>query len=243
MNLQEALKQYGLNEKEIKVYLALLELGSASVLNISQKAELKRPTVYLILESLIEKKLVSKIPKAGTTAYIAENPDYLLTALENSKKTIQDVLPMLRAIYNIDEVKPQIRFYEGKKNVERIWLEDTFKSPRIDFISSITALLENYPHVLPVFNKLSEEKRFSTRELVTRQPKDLKYAKKYHSVKRQIRVLPKDFHYTMDMDLYENKVVLASLKNDFLVMIESEDVAKSFHSLYKLAWQSAEKVK
>ena len=39
---ENELQQLGLSEKEAKVYLASLELGSTSVLEISKKAGLKR---------------------------------------------------------------------------------------------------------------------------------------------------------------------------------------------------------
>lgn len=44
MNIAPILQSIGLTEKEAKVYAAILELGTATILKISQKAELKRPT-------------------------------------------------------------------------------------------------------------------------------------------------------------------------------------------------------
>ena len=40
--LEKILKNIGLNEKEAKIYLALLELGKSKVPEIAKKAELKR---------------------------------------------------------------------------------------------------------------------------------------------------------------------------------------------------------
>ena len=52
MRLEQTLKDYGLKEKQIKVYLACLQLGTGSVVKIAQKAGMPRSTVYEILESL-----------------------------------------------------------------------------------------------------------------------------------------------------------------------------------------------
>ena len=50
-----ALQNVGLDEKTAKVYMAVLALGTSSVKTIAEKAELKRPTVYLHLDELMQK--------------------------------------------------------------------------------------------------------------------------------------------------------------------------------------------
>jgi len=44
------LEKLGLNEKEARVYLALLELGESNIQGLSAKSSVKRTTVYDILE-------------------------------------------------------------------------------------------------------------------------------------------------------------------------------------------------
>ena len=50
----ENLRQFGLNEKEISVYLSLISLGHSPVREISKTANVNRGTTYDILKSLIE---------------------------------------------------------------------------------------------------------------------------------------------------------------------------------------------
>ena len=57
------LKQLGLLEKEAKVYLASLELGEATVLELAKKSALNRTTVYVEIEKLGQRGLVSSIEK------------------------------------------------------------------------------------------------------------------------------------------------------------------------------------
>ena len=63
MDPKESLKHIGLNEKEIQIYLSLLELGSSTVLAIAKRSGIKRPTAYLVLQSLVEKGFASRIIK------------------------------------------------------------------------------------------------------------------------------------------------------------------------------------
>ena len=64
MDLSKKLIKLGFTQKQALVYLACLQLGVATVLQIAQFAGLKRPIVYLILDDLEEKGLVSKVKEA-----------------------------------------------------------------------------------------------------------------------------------------------------------------------------------
>jgi sugar-specific transcriptional regulator TrmB len=57
----KTLKQIGLKEKEIKVYLIVLEKGSLSAQAIAAEAGIKRTTVYLVLERLKKIGLAGEI--------------------------------------------------------------------------------------------------------------------------------------------------------------------------------------
>ena len=58
MKAEEALKEFGLNDREVKVYLALLKIGTSSVHSIAEKTGIIRTTVYDIIKSLIEKFII-----------------------------------------------------------------------------------------------------------------------------------------------------------------------------------------
>ena len=71
MEPKELLAEIGLTERESKVYLALLELGSTTTGPLVKKSEVPNSKVYEILESLQNKGLVSWITK-GKTKYFQE---------------------------------------------------------------------------------------------------------------------------------------------------------------------------
>ena len=56
------LEDLGLTRGEVKVYIALLEIGSSSVGQIIEKSGLQNSVVHRALNSLIEKGLISYIP-------------------------------------------------------------------------------------------------------------------------------------------------------------------------------------
>ena len=71
------LKNLGLSDNEAKVYTAMLELGPATVLEISAKAGVNRPTTYVQVESLKKMGLVSTQTKGKKQLFIAQSPEQL----------------------------------------------------------------------------------------------------------------------------------------------------------------------
>ena len=63
MKLENVLKEYGLTEKQAKVYLACLGLDSSPVQKISDVSGLPRTTCYEVLDSLKLLGLISSFQK------------------------------------------------------------------------------------------------------------------------------------------------------------------------------------
>ena len=82
------LKEIGLTEGEIKVYLALLELGASTTGPIIEKANISRSIIYQILDKLIEKGLVSFITKEKTKYFQATQPKHFLDIIEKEKENL-----------------------------------------------------------------------------------------------------------------------------------------------------------
>ena len=62
---EKALRKFGLSDREIRVYIVLLELGEALASKIAQKTDTPRTLVYDILEKLLDKGVVSYVIKSN----------------------------------------------------------------------------------------------------------------------------------------------------------------------------------
>lgn len=100
--IEKALREIGLTEGEIKVYLALLEIGTTTTGKIIKKSKISASKVYLILEKLSQKGLISQVIKQRTKYFQAADPkriiDYLSDkelALGEQKENIKKLLPAL----------------------------------------------------------------------------------------------------------------------------------------------------
>lgn len=133
MDLSKALKEYGLSEKEVSVYLATLELGVAPVRIIARQAGINRGTAYDILKVLVDVGLVSFYQK-GKQHFSAESPERLIEAVEDKQIKLQRLkvnlaenLPQLKMTFLRHGGRPSIRVYEGFKGIKKI-LEDVLSS-------------------------------------------------------------------------------------------------------------------
>ena len=93
INLTTILQNLGLNEKEAKVYLACLELGSATVQEVSDKAGVKRTSVYNFLEDMKARGFITEVKHGKKILLTAEDPRVLLKKADEQKKQFEEMLP------------------------------------------------------------------------------------------------------------------------------------------------------
>jgi len=244
MEIEQILEKTGLTQKEALVYKAILELGRASVMDIAEKAGVKRPTAYLILDELRKKELVLVIPKPKKTVYIAESPEKLRSIINEKKEALDNALPLLLASYNLKPEKPNIRYYEGREQILGIYNE-ILKSKEVWFFGSIQHIFQTFPDYFKKFNKEAEKKKIKIREITGSRKNDIDYAKEYGDTSlHEIRILPANgrFSFKTDHAIWDNKLAIFSYQLMFGVVIESKDVVESYKALFDLAWEGAEKI-
>jgi sugar-specific transcriptional regulator TrmB len=72
MELLEPIRNMGLDEKEARIYLTLLQLKKATAYYVALKSGLKRTTTYATLDTLVDKGFVLKIPDEKKELYMAK---------------------------------------------------------------------------------------------------------------------------------------------------------------------------
>lgn len=239
---EKILKDLGLSEIEAKIYLACLELGTDTVLKIAKKAEVKRPTAYVALDNLFTGGFVSKVQKRGTTLYSAESPNIIMNKFKEKLANFADLLPFFEAKFNRGP-KPKIRYYEGAQTLLDIYTKILFPSAEIYFFGTdVAKIKEKLPKLFDYGVTTLAKKSIKPMEIVSYNQAGIEYAKKY-AAGRPIKLMPKSLPVFADAVITENKIFIVSLDNLFGVLIESEDLAKTFKNFFLLAWSAAITVK
>jgi len=115
--LASSLQQIGLEEKEAQVYLALLSLGSATAYRIAEKCEVKKPTVYVILEDLRRKGLVLKVPHAKKALFSAVDIAEYLHDQGSKLSAVHRLMPKFNALSAAKGAN--VYFFSGFRGIEQ----------------------------------------------------------------------------------------------------------------------------
>jgi sugar-specific transcriptional regulator TrmB len=245
------LKEYGLSNKESKVYLALLELGPSSVTEIAFKSKINRTTAYDILASLEQYGLVSHVGEQKKSTYVTENPERLISFLDKKSQEFKakaseakEIMPELKGMFNLIPRKPLVKYYEGEEGILAIY-EDSLSS-KTEILSWLNTentadfafeYFQDYYkrraakgiHIKAIYNEAHISREIKARDKIE---------------DRESRIIPKEM---MDIGpecyIYDDKVAYMSLKERFGVIIESKDIAEAQRKLYNLAWKAAKELK
>lgn len=140
------LRKLGLSEKEVRIYLAGLELGPSSAQRIAQKADLTRPTAYEIIKKLEEKRLFIEAGKKGKRYFAAQSPERILGLLRTQKREIEEkerefirIIATLESSYSKEE---KVKAFKGKEGLKALG--------EIVSFSSIPEILVINPKNIPI---------------------------------------------------------------------------------------------
>lgn len=237
----QQLKELDLDEKEARVYLAALKSGEMTIAELARKAGIKRPTLYYVIESLIDKGLVVKIPKGRRVHYRAESPRHLSNLLKRKEGVLAGLLPVLESEFRTSRKIPTITFHEGKEAIYAMY-EKLFSTSKTvytiisieDFLSVFTEtenrrlfelLKTNGGYLYDMFQWTTRAKEVKTRF--------------YRKGVSRTKILPEFFKSPVDMTVAGNTVVLISFRSLIAVVIEDEAIAIAQRGLLQFLWKFA----
>ncbi len=238
MILSEVLLQMGLSKKEAKVYLACLELGSSSILQISQKSGVNRGTIYYLIEQLIKKALISQTTKKKRVFYVASEPNEIFKLLKDKEELLKTVLPDLNALNNTSIKKPKIRYYEGDEGIVKVY-KNTLTTKK-EMLS--IANFDQFGLMLkadPDYVKKRVKKGIFLKLITTNTKENRVWKKRDKKEMRDMKLVsPKTYPFQIEIDIYDNFVNLTSYKEKIGIIIESKQIAETMRLVFNLCWDN-----
>ena len=244
------LKNLGLSDNEAKVYLAMLELGPSSVIEIARKAEINRPTAYVQIESLKKRGLVSTQMKGKKQIYMAESPEHLEGMLDNQlheiavqKEMFSSVLPNLLSLYQSSGSRPTVRFFDGKEGLLRMQ-ELVLKSGEKEVlgITPMDELLNLFPGHKSSYTSRRIKKGIRAKLIYTSaQGPILKDSDEKMLRESKFVSLEKMPFRGGDLTIFGSSVALTALRGQISgVVIENAAIAESFRQFFNFLWKFAD---
>ena len=239
------LEELGLTKNEIKVYLALLELGSTAAGPLIKKVGMHRAAVYDIIDLLTGKGLVSYVIKANRKYFEAQDPDRLLEYLESKKQDLIDkeeklkqFLPELQLKRKLSKEEQEGTIYKSKKGLKSIF-EDILKEGKPWFVFGATGKFRELFHAYFI--------HFHERRTKSKIPLKIIFKEVVRKQKReeelklcQIKYLPKSYLSPSTTYIYGDKVAIINWSSDPIAfLMRSKQVADSYRSFFDILWKTA----
>ncbi len=134
LDIKQVLRQLDFESREVDIYCALLALGSASIREIADKAEVNRGTTHELLKKMCKRGIVTYSPKGKRRHFCAESPDKLLTLASEKQEALRhaslqlanEIIPDLNRL-KPDSDSPKVTYYEGDDGIESV-LKDILRT-------------------------------------------------------------------------------------------------------------------
>ncbi len=248
--LKDKLTIFGLNPKEVEVYLALTSHDWVTALQLSRKCSVKRTTLYRILEHMLSMGIVEEKVGDKTTLYAATAVDQFENLIHEREQKIVEMWGVLPALKDqIGEVKHthpfevSVRFYQGLRGLQYLNLKHARARDKevlvIDSNQWDQALSRTFAEEL---REREVKNGVVVREITNDHSQDTSWTSnvEYLRVHYYCRVVPREiFAITQDVYIFDDVIQFSGYSRQDLVgiEIESKEYARMLKQMFEILWK------
>ncbi|MCR4368502.1 MAG: BlaI/MecI/CopY family transcriptional regulator [archaeon] len=239
----EPFEEIGLTNAEVKIYVALLELGNSGAGQILERTGLHNSVVHMTLNRLIEKGLVSYVKEGKHHTYQASNPRHILDFIDQKRQSMEKILPELLAKEKMSQTKPEVTTFRGTRGVKELLFElldaggkwhYTIGSP-IESVAMGDAFWTD-------FHQRRAKKGIQARIVFNESLREWakKTRKKSFYPKAEIRYLEKGFEPLTETIVRNDKVgILLWTQKPTGILLHNKVLAESYERYFQFVWKNA----
>ena len=241
--MESVLYKIGMTRNESKVYMSLLNLGTAQAGQITEKSGVHRRNVYDAIDRLMEKGLISFVIVNNKKLFSPVNPKRFLDLIDEKKfeldtikKDFQRILPELELKAAMQE-RHDVRFYKGTEGLKTVF-EDIIRTGK-DYIGygpgqQLEKVLKHYFRLF-VIKRVKAKIRLrliydeASRKTLKKNPlSDLRYMPDQYSSRAALRI-------------YGDKVTLLLLSEEepLAVVIKNRAISEGYRKYFEVMWKVA----
>lgn len=240
----------GFDDKQSKILTFLSAHNYSTAGIISKNLSIKRPTVYAILDKMVNDGLVKNIKSRGVSHYSIENPEYLpkkiiLKAKNDFERTISSAESLTRELKTVALSKKTNNLSGFKikavdtlsgviKEVEHALMSEGFSAifnPKLTLTGDGLKISKKFLNITSVTKP-------KIRELVVPSSAAERYKTMVKNPNHQVRDLPKGFLVETDIIIYSNSVCLTHYydKAWSAITVEQKELSTTFNSIFEMLW-------
>ncbi len=248
----DTLKGIGLTDNEVKVYLALFELGESLASKIGEKTGLNRTHAYDVIESLLAKGIVCYVVKENRKYFRPANPaklrDYVQEKQDQLKEQegrISQLIPSLMKLQLPKEEEGVVEVYKGKEGYKTLYSQLLNEAKEYCVIGASGYFPEKMEQFYEAHERTRIKKKIRLKILVNSKIKGKPMHKRVYTGRTysQIRFLPETFDAPVPIIVYNDKVFMMIWPIMQMVLVKNKHVADMYRDYFNVLWKvSREKI-
>lgn len=237
--IKEVLTEFGLTQHEAAAYVALLEMGKGSADSVASRADIKRSTAYLALESLLRQGFIGKVPRARKMLFLAKDPSELREREAARMKEVDRLVPLLRSMA-AEANHFGTRLYEGTDGIKSAYNfrhEELHDTEYVGFFGFVPQLESELYEFIMDWNEMNAKRNVTSRAIVPEHPslKEFRALDTMHA--REVKVIKKDSHPSnISIEVYADFVRIVLFREKAALIIESKSLALALRSVFEMVW-------
>lgn len=241
--MNEELRQFGLSENEITLYLALLKSGNSTANRLAELTGLKRSTAYDNLYLLTNKGIASMSMKDGVQYYEAAEPQKIVDLMEEHKERMLKIIPKLESLKGSIGERTGVTFFEGKKGVLTVLNDIIDEKKPLWFYGSRKKALLALQHYPENFLQKRAEHGISLKAVLGDEDKnDPSYESKKIMKLSEIRFSKELNRISANVFIYSDRVAfMTSTENPVGIIIRNKEIIEQQKTIFTIFWNSAKK--
>ena len=241
------LKELGLSENEIKIYIFLLKSGESTAYEIGKKTNIYRVHVYDKLEKLMDKGLVTHVYKGSKKHFHATPPEKIRYHLDEKRKELLEkekeiisIIPQLEALVNTQKDNTRVEVFKGLEGI-KYFLKDIIKTKKEVLITGIDEgrYIESMNTFMKQYFRDVRLKNINER-IITIKKKGIFTFDRNIAKTTQYKFLAADQFNPTNTFVYGSKVVLVIWGTPVTcIMIQNNEVAETYRNNFEHLWKIA----
>lgn len=249
---KELLKQLGFRDKEIDVYLTVLQHGKITPGDLAKITKINRTTIYSVAKELTRKGVITEDLGGPASYLVALPPEELESIVQNQekelvrrKKMVQNAIAELKVLAKKTKYSiPKIVFIP-EKDLEKylykrtpIWIESVVQRDGIWWGFQDHTFVRHYQDWIDWFWRTKDFQETETR-LLTNQSDIEEEMKEKKYERRGIKFWDQSEKFTASTWVSGDYLIMLITKQrpHYLVEVHDQVLAKNMRELFKGIWQ------
>jgi len=240
----DKLKDIGLTKSEAELYLANLEMGPATAIQLGERLGHTRQMIYNLLPTLLEKGVIKKTEVGGRRLYEAVNPEILVDRAQEITQRIKDIVPMLKTRRGEYSSIPKVTVYENPLAMRewyRRYMSEARKGDELliwasgkhqDWYDIDREFYDNYL-------KFSDRKGVRSYVILPDTPESHDYQRRVGKPGTKVKYVPDAWETLAEKWIWADQVCYLTIKDNAtnMIVLESKELAEIERFDFAQIWQ------